>query len=302
MSERPWYKRYPSDFIAGTLALSLEEKGAYSMVLDLIYDRGGPIPDDPQWIARVCGCSTRKWKTIRNTLVEAGKLVERDGLLTNLKAEKNAENNAKEGRKLSESGVKGGEKTAEKRRQTPDNNDLGEKGPEKTGRHTRDQRPETRKKSLPPISPQADELVFKELFDGWLPVEMAKGNRGKALEAWRKHVSDPELVLRQAVAYCAACCQTRTKTQYVVTWLNQHGWDDNHHPPPNVGVMVDDALMEQARQADEADERKANGSDTTGDHGSGGQAARGRLPAPTGQSENPGRVRGNGDPASGHDP
>lgn len=35
MAKRPWYKRYPSDFIAGTIGLSLEEKGAYSVCLDL---------------------------------------------------------------------------------------------------------------------------------------------------------------------------------------------------------------------------------------------------------------------------
>ena len=29
------------------------------LLIDLIHDRGGPIPDDAQWIARVCGCSTR---------------------------------------------------------------------------------------------------------------------------------------------------------------------------------------------------------------------------------------------------
>ena len=42
MSARPWYKRYPADFIAGTLQLSLDEKDAYSVVIDLLYDRGAP--------------------------------------------------------------------------------------------------------------------------------------------------------------------------------------------------------------------------------------------------------------------
>ena len=65
MSERPWYRRYGSDFIAGTLGLSLEEKGAYSIVLDLIYDRRRPIPDDARYIAGVCGCSVRKWTAIK---------------------------------------------------------------------------------------------------------------------------------------------------------------------------------------------------------------------------------------------
>jgi uncharacterized protein YdaU (DUF1376 family) len=56
-----WYKRCGADFIHGTMMLSLEEKGAYSLCLDLIYDRGGPIPDDARWLSGVCGVSLRKW-------------------------------------------------------------------------------------------------------------------------------------------------------------------------------------------------------------------------------------------------
>jgi len=58
---RPWYRRFPDNFIAGTVGLTLEEKGAYSLVLDLMYVRGGPVPDEPRYIAGVCNCSVRKW-------------------------------------------------------------------------------------------------------------------------------------------------------------------------------------------------------------------------------------------------
>src|SRR6185437_5491447 len=95
MSDRPWYKRYPSDFIGGTIGLSLEEKGAYSICLDLIYDHGRPIPDDARWLAGVCGCSTRKWNAIRERLLETGKLLLREAALTNVRAEKELENSAK---------------------------------------------------------------------------------------------------------------------------------------------------------------------------------------------------------------
>ena len=134
---RPWYKRFPGDFITGTLAFSLEEKGAYSICLDLIYDRGGPIPDDPQWISRACGCSVRKWKTIRQTLIDAGKLVPENGTLSNDRARKLLENSAKEARKLAENGLKGAEKTNEKRATLNGNNDLPKKGPQKTERQSR---------------------------------------------------------------------------------------------------------------------------------------------------------------------
>lgn len=84
---QPWYRRYPGDFIGGTLQLTLEEKGAYSIALDLMYQRGGPIPDDPQWIARVCGCPVQRWKKIRARLIEVGKLnLTDDGRLANGRA------------------------------------------------------------------------------------------------------------------------------------------------------------------------------------------------------------------------
>jgi uncharacterized protein YdaU (DUF1376 family) len=170
---RPWYKRFPADFIAGTLALSLEEKGAYSVCLDLIYDRGGPIPDDAQWISRVCGCSVRKWKTIRETLVNAGKLVASDGTLSNDKARKLLENSAKEARKLSENGAKGAEKTNEKRESLQQNNNLEEKGPSETKRQSIFQKLEARSQierkgpPLPPTALQTNNSELQEAVSDW---------------------------------------------------------------------------------------------------------------------------------------
>jgi len=124
MSARPWYRRYGADFIAGTLTLSLEEKGAYSIILDLIYDRGGPIPDEPRYIAGVCGCSLRKWSAIRARLIDAGKIAVRDGRITNQRAEKEIEIATKSACKLAESGSKGGLKRAENAAVARENNDI----------------------------------------------------------------------------------------------------------------------------------------------------------------------------------
>lgn len=128
MSKNPWYKRYPSDFIAATVGMPLELKGAYSMCLDLIYDRNGKIPDDPQFIAGVCGCSVRKWNSLRARLVETGKLIETDGHLTNSRADKELEKTAKTTRKLAENGAKGGNKNAENKGQSSENNNVAQAG------------------------------------------------------------------------------------------------------------------------------------------------------------------------------
>lgn len=110
---RPWYRRFPDNFIAGTVGLTLEEKGAYSLVLDLMYVRGGPVPDEPRYIAGVCNCSVRKWNAIREKLVSLGKIHVVDGYLTNERAEKEIENAAKDAQERAENGSKGGNKTAE---------------------------------------------------------------------------------------------------------------------------------------------------------------------------------------------
>jgi uncharacterized protein YdaU (DUF1376 family) len=88
MSGRPWYKRCGADFIEGTMGLSLEEKGAYSLCLDLIYSHGGPIADDPRWIAGICNVSVRRWNSIRLRLIEAGKIFIDDGCISNARANK----------------------------------------------------------------------------------------------------------------------------------------------------------------------------------------------------------------------
>ncbi|WP_245412512.1 YdaU family protein [Candidatus Liberibacter solanacearum] len=80
MNNRPWYKRYPADFISGVLELTLEQKGAYSIIIDLMYDRGGALPDNDKYIAGVCGCSIRKWRSIRIVLEKANKIFSKEGI------------------------------------------------------------------------------------------------------------------------------------------------------------------------------------------------------------------------------
>jgi uncharacterized protein YdaU (DUF1376 family) len=151
MSARPWYKRFPSDFICGTISLTLEEAGAYSYIIDLIHDRGGPIPDDPQWIARVCGCSTRKWKTIREGLIQAGKITQNDGFISSRRAQKDLENGAKEARKLAESGVKGGRKLPEKKATSSKSKDLDKKRLKQSICQRLDSKKNIQKKNIPKV-------------------------------------------------------------------------------------------------------------------------------------------------------
>lgn len=124
MSGNPWHRRYHSDALAGMLSLSLEERGAYQTVLDLIYDRGGPIADNERLLAGYMGCSIRKWRSLRQALIDQGKLVLANGLLSNSRAEKEIENDAKTRRKLAENGSKGGHKRAENAKNDNENRET----------------------------------------------------------------------------------------------------------------------------------------------------------------------------------
>ncbi len=125
MSAR-WYKRCGADFIHGTMMLTLEEKGAYSLCLDLIYDRGGPIPDEPRWLAGVCGVSLRKWASIRDRLISLGKLTSDGDYISNSRADLELVSSELQAKKLAESGAKGGRKRAENAGQVNKSNDLAE--------------------------------------------------------------------------------------------------------------------------------------------------------------------------------
>lgn len=101
-----YYRRYPRDFIEGTIGMSLEVKGAFSVLLDLIYIRNGHLPDDAKFIAGNLGCSVKKWNAIRSELIECGKIIAESGFITNFRADFELENYAKLSGKNAENAAK----------------------------------------------------------------------------------------------------------------------------------------------------------------------------------------------------
>lgn len=89
MSRRPFHKCFHDDFLMGTVGLTLEEYGAYDRILKLMYSRGGPIPDEPRWIAGQLNITTRKWGAIRAALLsDKKKLIQRGEYLSNPRMER----------------------------------------------------------------------------------------------------------------------------------------------------------------------------------------------------------------------
>lgn len=102
MNGLPYYKAYPRDFIEGTIGMPFELKCAYRVVLDLIYMQGGKLPDDARYISGLLGCSIRKWKSLRSSLISADKIQVNGEFLSNYRADNELETLAKQQEKQAE--------------------------------------------------------------------------------------------------------------------------------------------------------------------------------------------------------
>jgi len=118
MSRNVWHKRFHGDALNGYMGLTLEQRGAYTTILDLLYDSDWAIgiPDRERWIAGHMNVSVRRWKGLREELIQAGKIDVVDGLISNKRYRIERENAASLSRKRSESGASGGEKSGEARK------------------------------------------------------------------------------------------------------------------------------------------------------------------------------------------
>jgi hypothetical protein len=88
MSATPWVKWFSGDFLNGVADLEADEGWVYVIALNLIYDRGGPVPFEVDRLARRCRLRRNVVDRVVRQLVEVGKLTLVDGKLSNPKAER----------------------------------------------------------------------------------------------------------------------------------------------------------------------------------------------------------------------
>jgi hypothetical protein len=71
---------------------------------------------------------------------------------------------------------------------------------------------------------------FEKLWAAWQPYDMGKGNKAKAADSFSKTMGLVNLstLIERAGQYTEHCKRTRCKTQHVVTWLNQRGWETEY--------------------------------------------------------------------------
>lgn len=75
MSDAPWFKFYPADWLSGTRGLNATEAGVYIALIAMMYDHGKPLAMDETRLARYCGASLRQFAAALSRLVEDGKII-----------------------------------------------------------------------------------------------------------------------------------------------------------------------------------------------------------------------------------
>ena len=64
-----WYKRYPLDYRTATYGLTLEEHGAYNLLIDHYMLTEEPIPADDKSIAAILGVAVDNWVDIKEAVL-----------------------------------------------------------------------------------------------------------------------------------------------------------------------------------------------------------------------------------------
>lgn len=89
-NKMPWVKWSPVDFLNGVVGLDPNSIAAYAVIINLIYDNGGPIRSDPSMmkkIARRIGMRFDNFQKAISVLSTEGKLVIVDGVMSNARCE-----------------------------------------------------------------------------------------------------------------------------------------------------------------------------------------------------------------------
>lgn len=271
-----WYKRDPKDAREGMRTLTLEERGAYNTLLDLIYETDNNVHDDDRYLAGVMGCDLRIWKRIRTRLLEMGKIQLEGGYIRNVRAT----NTLSQAVATADVNATNGRKSGAKRRKT---NDLEERTAEQKPKHIDiDKEIDKGETPLPPsdakpipgpgaIRAEADSRramaarwpEFRETY----PKREGGQSWPSAQKKYVAYVASgigEEVIIAGARRYADHLRAThKFGTQYVKqahTWLNQRGWEDEYLAGTGTGRRPGSDLM------DAFDNRIREAEDRAGHH------------------------------------
>lgn len=246
MSEGPWIRFFPSDWLAGTRGMTAAETGIYITLIAMMYERGEPIPNDIGRLARLCGTTTAALKSTMSVLMDEGKIVLVDGGLWNARVGVETEIR----RDKSTSAQKSAEMRWQKQQQNQHLSDANAVRPLCDG--NANQKPEARGRDA--IASLSRE--FHEVFWPAYPLKRGKPEAVKAFIAARKR-ADLDTIMAGVRRYASERAgEDPRHTKHAQGWLNNDRWADEPLPmlpraatsPPSRRQNAFDAYEQIARE------------------------------------------------------
>lgn len=121
-----WYKMNPLDWNSGTDGLSLEQEAAYLRLCHAMYISDGPIRDNSFILCGLFRCNDRKAKRLLLDLVQSGKILVTDGLISNRRALEVISERDRLKTERRSAGARGGVESGKARAKSLENNDATE--------------------------------------------------------------------------------------------------------------------------------------------------------------------------------
>lgn len=176
MSDLPWVRFFPSDWLAGTRGMSAAETGIYITLVATMYERGEAVPEDHPRLARLCGAPVAMFRKTLETLIEEGKILRVDAGLWNKRVGEESEHRVEKseaGRKAGLASGRSRQRKKDKENQTQVPTDV-----QSTLNENRtSQKPDTRYQ----IKAAAQLSVPRDLLDRLLEAAGIRGNPNPSL-------------------------------------------------------------------------------------------------------------------------
>lgn len=181
MTSMTWYKRNPDKALTGMMELTLEERGAFNTILDLIYAKGGKLLDNNEFICSWLSCDIRVWRRIKKRLIDLEKIYTDGEFIRNshadrllLRANSRANTSAQVPDKL----------PPKSEAVLLDNNDLAENTPQKTPDRIKNTESKKESKKERPCEDLDDEAIRKSYWFGGYIIRLNERDYNSWLEAY----------------------------------------------------------------------------------------------------------------------
>jgi uncharacterized protein YdaU (DUF1376 family) len=224
MSEGPWIRFFPSDWLAGTRGMTAAETGIYITLIAMMYERGEPIPNDVGRLARLCGTTTAALKSTLSVLCDEGKISVVDGGFWNDRVGVETEIR----RDKSTSAQKSAETRWGKNKQKQQSEDAN--ALQTQSDRNANQIPDTRSRDA---NASLKREIEREFHDEFWPIYPLKVGKPQALAAYvkaRKRASFDAIMAGLRRYSAERDGQDKQFTKQAQGWLNRDGWGDEPAP------------------------------------------------------------------------